>query len=118
MSININGVFHIGETWIIQGFARDEDGDPLDLTGATVQLRIVTTRPNAVILDLGTPNDGQINIPTTNGSYTFLITPNQQLAMTLTSYLYEVRVTLNDGTISVQNTGEITVKPSKFISFP
>jgi hypothetical protein len=42
----------------------------------------------------------------------------RQAALTLSSYRYEVRIELAGGDISVQNTGEITVKPSKFVNFP
>jgi hypothetical protein len=114
MSTNVNGVFHAGETWIINGLARDINGVPLNLSGATVQLRIVNG--SAIVLDLATPTGGVVVTPTA-GTYQFLITPTQQFAanMTLTAYEYEARVELGDGTISVQNTGEITVKPSRFV---
>ena len=91
MSTWQSGKFHLGETWIIGGIARDQNGVVLDLTGATVRLRVVTETPNSVILDLSTPANGSINTPATAGGYTFLITPLQQSTMTLTSYDYEVR---------------------------
>jgi hypothetical protein len=115
MSTETNGVFHRGESWVITGHAQDSSGSPLDLTGGTVQLRIVSDA--AVALDLTTPTDGSIVTPL-GGLYQFVITPAQQTALTLSAYAYEVRITLSDGEITVQNEGEITVKPSKFVNFP
>ena len=115
MSTKIDGVFHAGETWLIRGTACDEYGNALDLTGATVQLRIASG--DAIVLDLATPDTGSI-IDAVNGEYRFLISPAQQTTMLLTSYDYEVRVELSDLTVSVQNHGRIIVKPSKFVNFP
>ena len=112
MSIWQSGTFYIGETWTISGHVRDANGIIVDLTGATIQLRI--TLGNSVIFDL----TGVVIPPPTAGAYTFEITPDQQTGMALTTYRYEVRAQLADGTISVQNVGEITVVPSKFVNFP
>jgi hypothetical protein len=112
MSIWQSGTFYIGETWIISGYVRDANGVIVDLTGATVQLRI--TLGNSVIFDL----TGTILPPPTAGGYLFEITPAQQTGLALTTYRYEVRATLADGTVTVQNVGEITVVPSKFVNFP
>lgn len=118
MSTWQDGKFHRGETWIINGVARDQNGALLDLTGATVALRIGNENPNSLTLDLATPTNGSINSPATAGGYTFLITPTQQASMTLTSYEYEVRVTLANGNKSVQNKGVIEIEPSLFVNFP
>ena len=115
MSTRIDATFHAGETWLIRGTACDENGNALDLTGATVQLRLAST--DAVALDLETPLTGTITDPTA-GHYRFMVSPSQQAALTLTSYDYEVRVEMSDATISVQNTGRIIIKPSKFVHFP
>jgi len=114
MSIWQSGTFYIGETWPITGFVRDANGIVVDLTGATIQLRI--TLGNSLIFDLV----GTILQPPTAGAYLFEITPDQQVqaGVTLTTYRYEVRATLADGTVSTQNVGEITVIPSKFVNFP
>ena len=111
MSTRIDGTFHAGETWLIRGTACDENGNALDLTGATVQLRV--TNSSAVVLDLATPLNGSIT-DAVSGQYRFVITPAQQTGMPLTSYDFEVRVELPDGTVTVQNTGRIIIKPSKF----
>jgi hypothetical protein len=115
MSTRIDGTFHAGETWLIRGTACDENGEALDLTGATVQLRV--TSSSAIVLDLASPLTGSITHATA-GQYRFVITPAQQAALTLTSYDYEVRIELIDGTVSVQNSGRIIIKPSKFVHFP
>jgi hypothetical protein len=112
MSIWQSGTFYIGETWIISGYVRDTDGIIVDLTGATIQLRV--TLGNSLIFDL----TGTILPPPAAGGYSFEITPDQQVGLAVTTYQYEVRATLVDGTVSVQNVGEITVIPSKFVSFP
>jgi hypothetical protein len=112
MSIWQSGTFYIGETWIITGHVRDNNGIIVDLTGATVQLRV--TLGNSVIFDL----TGTILQPPAAGAYEFEITPDQQAGLALTTYRYEVRAILADGTVTVQNTGEITVIPSKFVNFP
>jgi hypothetical protein len=118
MSVTINGKFHLGESWIINGVARDPNGKILDLTNAQVNLRIVSRNPNVVQLDLATPGDGQIATPGTLGQYQFIIPPAEQASMTYNSYDYEVRITLGNGELSVQNTGEIVVLPSLFVNFP
>jgi hypothetical protein len=112
MSIWQSGTFYIGETWIISGYVRDANGIIVDLTGATIQLRI--TLGNSVIFD----RIGTILLPPTTGGYQFEITPDQQANLAVTTYRYEVRATLADGTVTVQNVGEITVVPSKFVNFP
>jgi hypothetical protein len=112
MSIWQSGTFYIGETWVIAGYVRDANGKIEDLTGATIQLRV--TLGNSVIFDL----IGTILTPPTAGAYQFEITPDQQVGLALTTYRYEVRASLADGTVSVQNVGEITVVPSKFVNFP
>ena len=112
MSIWQSGTFYIGETWVISGYVRDTNGVIVDLTGATIQLRI--TLGNSVVFDL----IGVISSPPTAGGYRFEITPDQQTDLAVTTYRYEVRATLADGTVSVQNVGEITVIPSKFVNFP
>jgi|SRR6516164_11661121 hypothetical protein len=112
MSIWQGGTFYIGETWVISGYVRDANGNIEDLTGATIQLRI--TLSNSVIFDLV----GTILAPASAGTYMFEITPEQQAGIEVTTYRYEIRATLADGTISVQNVGEITVIPSKFVNFP
>lgn len=116
MSMWQSGTFYIGETWVISGYVRDANGNIEDLTGATIQLRV--TLGNSVIFDLTTPADGAILQPPTAGAYLFEITPDQQAGLALTTYRYEARAILADGSISVQNIGEITVIPSKFVNFP
>jgi hypothetical protein len=112
MSIWQSGTFYIGETWVISGYVRDANGIIVDITNATIQLRI--TLGNSVVFDLV----GTILQPPTSGAYQFEITPDQQAGLALTTYQYEVRATLADSTVSVQNVGEITVIPSKFVNFP
>jgi hypothetical protein len=112
MSIWQSGTFYIGETWVISGYVRDSNGVIVDLTGTTIQLRI--TLGNSVIFDLTTPTDGEILLP---GAYQFEITPDQQTDLALTTYQYEVRATLADGTVTVQNVGDYLI-PSKFVNFP
>jgi hypothetical protein len=116
MSIWQSGTFYIGETWTISGHVRDANGIIVDLTGATIQLRI--TLGNSVIFDLVTPADGTILLPPTAGAYQFEIAPAQQANLAVTTYRYEVRATLADGTVTTQNVGEIIVVPSKFVNFP
>jgi hypothetical protein len=117
MSTIANGKFHYGETWDITGVARDAVGQVLDLTNGIVQLRITTAA--AVVLDLSTPSTGFIT-DAVNGKYLFQISADQQITagLTLKYYTYEVRVILQDGTRSVQNTGILTILPSKFTQFP
>ena len=85
MSIWQSGTFYIGETWVISGYVRDTNGVIVDLTGATIQLRI--TLGNSVVFDLV----GVISPPPTAGGYRFEITPDQQTDLAVTTYRYEVQ---------------------------
>src|SRR5262252_5899656 len=99
MSIWQSGTFYIGETWTISGHVRDANGLIVDITGATIQLRM--TLGNSLIFDL----IGAILPPASAGAYLFEISPDQQAGLALTTYRYEVRATLADGSVSVQNVG-------------
>jgi hypothetical protein len=115
MSTYQDGKFHLGETWLIAGVARDVTGAILPLTGATIQMRL--TASGVIALDLVTPTTGTITSGP-NGTYQFTITPAQNASLALNSYDYEVRATLADSSVAVLNTGKITVLPSKFVNWP
>jgi hypothetical protein len=109
-----DGAFKLGETWLILGTIRDYAGGAIDLTGATVKLRIGTTEQ--LLFDLETPAGGSITDAAT-GKYSFSISSaQQQLAGVQANkkYAYEVYAVLADATSTSQNEGFISVKPSRF----
>lgn len=114
MSVVLNGEFHLTETWTIQGYARNHQTEPLDLSGGTVQFRMAHSN-GSVILDLTTPDDGTIT-NASNGQYEFVISPSDQTNANIVPavYKYEVRVTLASGRTSIQNSGSLTIKASLF----
>jgi len=65
-------------------------------------------------------NSRTILTPSTNGQYQFLISaaPQQSAGMNLKFYTHEVRATLASGSVSVQNSGILTLLPSAFVNFP
>ena len=117
MSISVDGKFHFGETWQFIGHARDEYSNPLDLTGATVSLKITTQDPLATFLSLSTPATGSIT-NATEGEYLFLVTPSQQSALTSTALHYTVQIVLADSVTTIQNTGELTILSDDFNQIP
>ena len=106
----MTGVYD-GETWIISGTARDENGDPLSLSGAVVRL-LVASR-DRIVFDLSSPDDVSIT-DQSSGQYEATITPEQQSSAGVAPgpHTFEVVVTLGNGTVSVQSQRTIQVMQS------
>ena len=114
MSIEIDGRFHIGETWPFIGNARDAYGNALNLTGATVNLKFTYPGPGGTtFLSLSTPTNGSITNAVA-GQYLFLITPAQQAGLTMSGLHYTVQIVLASGEVTIQNTGELTIVSDDF----
>lgn len=115
MSVILNGEFHLTETWTIQGYARDHQTRPLDLSGGTVELRFAHSN-GLVIFDLSTADSEGTVTDASNGQYEFVISPSDQDTANVQPgvYKYEIRVTLASGRSSIQNLGSLTIRPSLF----
>jgi hypothetical protein len=115
--------FLVGDTFPIEGYCRDADGDPLDLSGAqaiewkleTAQSRRCeeweTPQPPTVVLDLTLGNGIAItNAPL--GQIVITITSAQSAALAPGRYRDQLRVILASGVVSYQWVGFIEARPS------
>lgn len=115
MSIVANGKFHFGETWQFIGNARDAFGNPLNLTGAAVNLKLTYPGPGGTtFLSLSAPSSGGSITNAAAGQYLFLISPSQQSGLTVNGLHYTVQIVLSNGEVTTQNTGELTIVSDDF----
>jgi hypothetical protein len=99
--------FDLGETWIINHTATSDGSTPLNLTNATVALYV----KNASAQLIG-PSQQTVTITSAaSGASTIKVTPAQQTAAGITAQVasYVIRVTLQDGTVTDQNSGSFTI---------
>jgi hypothetical protein len=101
--------FYEGEDWFFSFTTADEDGEPLDLTGATVLFRL--SRGGYEVLtktaDIGATSAAE-------GLGTLIIEPADQSNIEPQVYRYEIQVTLQDGSKTTQAAGALTVERSLF----
>jgi hypothetical protein len=99
---------HMLETWSIGGEARDAFGAALDLTGATVTMRV--TLEDELVMDVEATITEELE-----GLYEIEVPPeNQGEFVAGEPYHYEVRAVLLTGVVTVQNRGRFHVLPSSF----
>lgn len=100
----------LGEDWEISIACHDGAGAVLDLTDASIALRIATC--GTLLTDAA----GVIPFPATGVAY-FSISPTEQAEANYNPqviYQMEIRVTLADGSITDQFQGQLYVQPSLF----
>jgi len=106
--------FYLGESWLIPGKATDWEGNPMSLIGATIDVRVFTSRGPLVDLDL---SDGIEIINALQGDYLVTVTPEHQDGWDpkITVYGLQIRIVLANGTTSVQVSRHINVEASAFV---
>jgi hypothetical protein len=107
--------FHYGEHWVIDFEVKDGDGSTVDITGATIQWRLVdglgATAMTRVV------GDGLAITSGVDGFCTLTVTPAHQTTAAIVeegNYAYEFRVTTATGTITTNARGAIAVLPTVF----
>jgi hypothetical protein len=105
--------FYLNESWIINFELNDGDDVDLDLTGATISWKL--TNNSGTNLMTRTIGDGFVVNNAATGLCSLTVTPTMQATAGVVAnsvYLWELRVTLTTGLISVQADGSLHVKPS------
>jgi hypothetical protein len=109
----VNLTFVRGETWTIRAALNDEDGEPLDLQGATVKWRLAPSTGGTPV-EFVSPTHIAIAAPTTSGIAVMTITPAHQTSLVPGFYEHECRVEMPDGRILTQYAGRLTLRRSLF----
>jgi hypothetical protein len=107
--------FTFGEHWRVDFEVKDGDGSIVNLTGATIQWRLVdklgaTAMTRAV-------GDGITITGATTGLCNLSVTPAHQTTAAIVeegNYAYEFRVTQSGGIVSTNASGALVVRPSVF----
>lgn len=113
MATKKNIQFHVAETWIMPFGLHNADNSVLDLTGASVQFRLVLGA--TVLFDKAIGTGIEIT-SLANGQGKITITPAEQIAAGIVkgkTYKYELRATTPDF-VTIQCEGEFKTLPSLF----
>lgn len=107
--------FHFGEHWNIDFEVKDGDGAVIDLTGATIQWRLVD--PAGATAMTRSVGDGFTITSGVDGFCSLSVTPTHQTSAAVVeegNYSYEFRVTTAGGQISTNARGALAVLPTVF----
>jgi hypothetical protein len=104
-------VFYVGDVWPIIGTMHNADGSVMDLTGATVQWRMVNAAGD-VELDYAV-GTGIVVTDAPNGVITITVPTADSADIAPGEYKDSCRVTVG-GVPTTQSIGSITVRPSLF----
>jgi hypothetical protein len=102
------------ETWTIVAELCDDDGEPLDLSGAVVKWRIAPTRAIDQAKEFSSSSEISINAPASSGRVVIVIPPSAQEDLRPGRYRHELRVELPDGSVSTQIVGAMTLRSTLF----
>jgi hypothetical protein len=118
MSTKKDLAFHLGETWGMDVTCSDADGNPIDLTGATVKWRLASK--TAKIMERAIGDGIVIDADPTTGRCKVDVTDTMQTtaAVAVGVYRHELWVVQANGAISVQVVGAFNVAPSLRKQFP
>lgn len=105
--------FHVGETITIDITCLDSVGAPLDLTGSAIVFRLASRTARLIDAVLG---NGVTIIDALNGKCRVILTPTMQTSAQMPpgDHLYELKVTLPGGVVSIQAEGVFPVSDSLF----
>lgn len=107
--------FTFGEHWNVDWEVKDGVGTAINLTGATIQWRLVTD--TGVTAMTRTVGDGITVTNATSGFCSLAVSPAHQTTATIVeegNYAYEFRVTTSGGTVSTNASGALVVRPTVF----
>lgn len=114
MAIAKNLEFYLTETWIMDISCFNANNKPLSLEGATVNFQLSDNRWNPMF----TLNNisGVIVTNAVGGQCSVVVTPDVQTSANIVDkeYKYELQVVLQDGTVTTQCVGELSVQASLF----
>jgi hypothetical protein len=108
--------FTFGEHWTVDWEVKDGIGATINLTGATIQWRLVLASTGATAMTR-TVADGITVTNATSGLCTLSVTPAHQTTAAIVeegNYAYEFRVTTSSGIVSSNASGALTVRPTVF----
>jgi len=102
-----------GDTYRERFVVTDLLGVPIDLTGAKLYYTIKTNyeQPDPGVLQLTSPTSGITIVDAPNGVAELTITASQTDVLQPMSYLYDMQIKLQDGTIATLVSGTLTVLP-------
>ena len=112
--INLSGdVFHVGETITIDVTCLDAAGAPLDLTAAAITFRLASRSARLIDAVLG---NGVSITDASAGKCRVVITPAMQTSAQMPpgDHLYELKVTLPGGIVTIQAEGVFPIADSLF----
>jgi len=97
--------FFAGETWTFNGTARDYAGEPFDLSGGVVSVKLQQIGGSGAM-----DRDALFPDPEA-GKWSLVVTPAMQETDGLVAayYVYTVRATLTSGLVSMQSFGVMEV---------
>jgi hypothetical protein len=107
--------FTFGEHWIVDWEVKDGIGGVINLTGATIQWRLVN--PVGTTVMTRSVADGITVTGATTGLCSLSVTPTHQTTAGIVeegNYAYEFRVTTSGGIVSTNASGALTVRPTVF----
>lgn len=100
--------FVCGDNWQLTGPLQDASGNPLNLTGATIQWKLDSLDGTQNILTLDNAETGGITVITPSAATVLVnVLKTQSAAVAAGTYKDWLRVTLSDGTVFTEWTGII-----------
>jgi hypothetical protein len=102
-----------GDTWKIAGTLFNADGTAFNLTGASLEWKLVDANGNTVLdFSLGS---GIAVVNAAAGTCLITVTSTQSRAIAVGDYTDQLRATAVSGDIDTMWTGTIEVRPSLFV---
>ena len=101
-----------GIDWIFTTTTTDSSGNPVDLTGYSVQLQIRNQVDNSLVLGLTTGSGITITTPAA-GLVTYRVTGTQTTAIPIGTYAYGIKATSGGGINYDWSDGFLTIAQSR-----
>ena len=105
--------FALASTWVFELACVDQDGNPLNLTGGAVQLRVAS--PTALIIDMVLTAEGE---GFSTGAANLVVAPADQAGIEPGLFRYETRALVASGLVYPQRWGNLQVRDSLYAQFP
>lgn len=85
-------------------------GTPVNVTGYSAKMQVRKAVGGTVLIELSSAN-GRITVGTTDGSFTFYISPADTAALQAGEWVYDFDVTAPNGTVTTLLQGGFVVTP-------